>query len=352
MHMNIVKIKFAFLLFCFFAFLIASGARAQTSDEIPLAPADEQAITQQVIADTGFGDASLPSVDIIISASGEIGTTALLKAKTDNINNNNSLFEWYLDDKLQTFQSGRAKIEFAFRTAKTFHIVRLVVSENGQKLTENTVSVASFNVALAWHTDTFAPAEYEGKALPSVGSKVTIIAVPEIKNEKPEDLLYTWYLESESQVRGMVGEDEFSFTVTKNVTFVPIVVEVSTQSQSITVRGAVNIPIQRPTVVLYRSLGKESDGVSSSYPAALKPGESGYFYAKPYGFHTRNLDDLSYEWEFAGRNILGLPPDPHLLTLVIPKDSGAGLRMLTVIVSNPRFLGEDSGAQLQITITK
>ena len=348
--MCIAKTIQTITIFLTLALIAAGGVRAQTSDEIPLAPADEQAITQQVIADTGFGDASLPSMDIIISASGEIGTTALLKAKTDNINSNNSLFEWYLDDKLQTFQSGRAKIEFAFRTAKTFHIVRLVVSENGQKLTENTVSVASFNVALTWHTDTFAPAEYEGKTLPSVGSRVTIIAVPEIKNEKPEDLLYTWYLESESQVRGMVGEDEFSFTVTKNISFVPIVVEVSTQSQSITVRGAVNIPIQRPTVVLYRSLGKESDGVSSAYPATLKPGDVAYFYAKPYGFHTNNLDDLSYEWEFAGRNILGLPPDPHLLTLVIPKDSGAGSRMLTVIVSNPRFLGEDSGARMEVKI--
>ena len=350
MHMNIVKIKFAFLLFCFFAFLIASGARAQINEMPPLTQGDEQAITQQIIADTGFGDASLPSVDIIISASGEIGTTALLKAKTDNINNNNALFEWYLDDKLQTSQSGRAKTEFAFKTTKTFHIVRLAISENGKKITENTVSVASFNVALAWHTDTFAPAEYEGKTLPSVGSRVTVIAVPEIKNEKPEDLLYTWYLESESQVRGMVGEDEFSFIVTKNVTFVPIVVEVSTQSQSITVRGAINIPVQRPTVVLYRSLEKESDGVSSAYPAALKPGESGYFYAKPYGFHIRSLDDLSYEWEFAGRNILGLPPDPHLLTLVIPKDSGAGSRILNVAVSNPRFLGEDSGARMEVRI--
>ena len=84
--------------------LMAGGAQAQSLDEIPLAPVDEQAITQQIITDTGFGDASLPSVDIIISASGEIGVTALLKAKTDNVNNNNALFEWYLDDKLQTFQ--------------------------------------------------------------------------------------------------------------------------------------------------------------------------------------------------------------------------------------------------------
>jgi len=331
--------------------LMAGGAQTQSLDEIPLAPADEQAITQQIITDTGLADMSLPSVDIIIPTSGEIGTTALLKAGVDNININNALFEWYLDDKLQTFQSGRAKTNFAFRTAKTFHIVRLVISENGRKLTENTVSVASFNVALTWHAATFAPAEYEGKALPSVGSRVTVTAIPEIKNESPEDLLYTWYLESESQVRGAIGENEFSFMITKNVTFIPIVVEVSTQSQSITVRGAVNIPIQRPTVVLYRSLEKENDGVSSAYPAALKPGDVAYFYAKPYGFHVKSLDDLSYEWEFAGRNILGFPPDPHLLTLVIPKDSGAGSRMLNVVISNPRFLGEDAGARMEVRIS-
>lgn len=327
--------------------MLAGLARAQTAaDQTPPTEAD---ITRQMATDAGLDNLAAPAVDINISSSGTIGSTALLKAKTDNINVNTSIFEWYLDDKLSALQSGKAKTEFSFITSKSFHIVRLVVSENGQKLTENTVSVASFNVTLTWHTDTFVPADYEGKALPSVGSRVTVTAVPEIRDEKPENLLYTWYLESESQVRGVVDEQEFSFNVNQNVTFIPIMVEVSTQSQSIMVRGAINIPIFRPSIILYHSLQKEESGLSGE-PISLKPDDRAYFYAKPFGFHVNSLDDLSYEWEFAGHTILGLPPDPHLLTLIIPKDSSAGAMMLNIGVSNPAFLGEDAGARMEVAI--
>src|SRR3989304_7321576 len=47
---NTTKLIVLLLVLLFFA----NGARAQTSDEIPLTPADEQAITQKIIADTGF----------------------------------------------------------------------------------------------------------------------------------------------------------------------------------------------------------------------------------------------------------------------------------------------------------
>lgn len=335
---------FGVILIVFFFTLIGS-AYAQFDGATPI-PTEEQAFTEQIVIDAGLGDVSAPSVDIIISSSGAIGNTALLKAKTDNINVNASIFEWYLDDKLAPFQSGKAKTEFSFRTSKMFHIVRLVISENGQKLTENTVSVMSFNVTLAWHTNTFTPADYEGKAMPSVGSRVTVVAVPEIRNENPDDLLYTWYVDAESEIRGAVGEQEFSFNVRKNVNFVSIMVEVSTQSQSITVKGAINVPVQRPLVVL-RRVKQDPTGLTS----ALRPGEKADFYAQPFYFHINSLDELSYEWNFAGMSILGIPPDPNLLTLSIPKDSGAGSRPLTVTVSNPRFLGEDASARMEVSIS-
>src|SRR3990172_7596346 len=79
-----------------------------------------------------------------------------------------------------------------------------------------------------------------------------IHAIPEIRNEDPENLIYTWYVNSESQVRGVLGEQTFSFLVTKNVTFIPVMVEVSNLSQSVTVRKGISIPIIRPPLTLYQ----------------------------------------------------------------------------------------------------
>lgn len=346
---NLYKNIFSFISLALFCAFGAGLTRAQTT-ETPTIPM-EQVITRQVADDIGLNDLSAPVVDIIVSSSGTIGNTAILKAKTDNINANSALFEWYLDDKLAVSQSGRSKMEFSFRTTKIFHIVRLVISENGQKLTENTVSVASFNVVLTWHTDTFVPADYEGKAIPSVGSRVTVVATPEIRDEKPDDLLYTWYIDAESEIRGAIGEQEFSFNIRKNVNFVSVIVEVSTQSQSIMVREAINVPVIRPFLVIYNSAEKENGGLPKG-SIALKPSDKTYFYAQPFYFHINSLDDLTYEWNFAGYSVLGAPPDPNLLTLTIPKDSGTGARILQVGASNPALLGEDAGARVEIRITQ
>ncbi|MBI1755095.1 hypothetical protein HYR65_02315, partial [Candidatus Azambacteria bacterium] len=211
---------------------LSGGAHAQNAGVLPSA----QDVSAQAASDLNLDEFSAPSVDLVVSASGKMGTGASLAAKTTNIDDNAATFEWYLDDELAPSLVGRAKTAFSFTTSKPSHLVRVVVSINNKKVAENTAAIHSFNVALAWHTDTFVPAEYEGRALPIVGSRVTVSALPEIKNEQPEDLLYTWYVDAESRVRNVVGEQDFTFTVTKNVRFVSIIVEVSNQGQSITVR--------------------------------------------------------------------------------------------------------------------
>ena len=146
-------------------------------------------------------------------------------------------------------QSGRARTSFSFTTTKPFHVVRLSLIENGKKITENTVSVASFNVSLLWRTNTFVPADYEGKALPAVGSTISLTAFPEIKGESPDDLLYTWSVNAESKVRNVLGEQEFSFTVTKNTSSVLFRL-VSTLNQSFTASKALNISLAKPHILL------------------------------------------------------------------------------------------------------
>ncbi len=217
--------------------------------------------------------------------------------------------------------------------------MRLVISADGKKIAENTVSVNSFNVALVWSTDTFVPGSYDAKALPSVGSRVAVAALPEIRNEKPEDLLYTWYLDAESRVRNVIGEQEFVFTITKNVTSVSIIVEVSNLSQSLSVRSAINIPVVRPTVAL-----------SPGAPVFTVPGARTTLRATPLYFHVASMNELLFEWGFGGQSTLGVPPDPHVLTLIIPKESGTGTQMLTLTATNQRVLGEDARAEVEINV--
>lgn len=306
-------------------------ARAQT--DIPDIP------EQIDVPNLGLNEFSAPSVELLSSPGGAIGSVVSVTAKTANINDNFVSFDWYLDDQPMLTQSGRARTSFSFTTTKPFHVVRLSVIEDGKKIAENTVSVASFNVSLLWRTNTFVPADYEGKALPIVGSTISLTAFPEIKGESPDDLLYTWSVNAESQVRNILGEQEFSFTVTKNVSSVFVSVEVSTLNQSFTASKALNISLVKPQILL-----------DTPPFLFLVPGGKTDVNAQPYYFNIANAADLRYTWSFGAKSMLGIPPDPNTLTLSIPLDSNTGSQMLHVIAENLKIPGETGRTSLEVTI--
>ncbi len=326
-----------------FTFVLFTDVNAQIDTETPVIPS-----AQDISNSLNLDQFSAPSVDIIISASGVIGTTAALSAKTNNISDNASDFQWYLDDRLLSLQSGRARATFSFTTTKQLHVVRLVVTESGQIVTQNSVSISSFSVSLVWSANTFIPAEYEGKALPIVGSTITLTAIPDIRGENPEDLLYTWYVNSESRVRSVANEQSLIFHITRNVLFVPVVVEVSNASQSIMVRQAVNIPVMRPSVVLYHADENSTTLFSGAF--SLSPGEKANVYAQPYYFHIQQASDLLYHWRFANTNAEGELPDPNILNLSVPENSGLGETTLSVFVENRAIPGEQTKTGLPVTI--
>ena len=305
-------------------------ARAQ---EIPAIPE----LTD--IPDLGFDEFSAPSVELLASPGGAVGTVVAVTAKTANINDNFVSFDWYLDDQPMLAQSGRARTSFSFTTTKPFHAVRLSIIEDGKKITENTVSVSSFNVSLLWRTNTFVPADYEGKALPVVGSTISLTAFPEIKGESPENLLYTWSVNAESQVRNILGEQEFSFTIMKNTSSVFVSVEVSTLNQSFTASKALNISLAKPQILL-----------DTPPFLFLVPGGKIDLSAQPYYFNIASAADLRYNWSFGAKSILGIPPDPNMLTLAIPSDSQTGSQTLHVVAENLRTPGETGRTSIEVTI--
>ena len=313
-------IEILFLLFVFF--ITAGSAHAQTD-----------------IPDLGLDEFSAPSVELIAPSGGALGSFVSVVAKTANIDDNFVSFNWYLDDQPMLAKSGRARTGFSFTTTKPFHVVRLSIIEDGEKIAENTASVVSSAVSLVWRTNTFVPADYEGKALPIVGSTITLTAFPEVKGESPDNLLYTWSVDAESRVRNILGEQEFSFTVMKNVSSIFISVEVSTLNQSVTITKALNISLAKPHVLL-----------NAGPFLFLTPGEKIDLGAQPYYFNIASTAYLQYEWSFGGKSALGIPPNPNALTLAIPTDSNTGSQMLQVVAENRRTPGETGRASLEVNI--
>lgn len=336
---------FLFLILIVFCAISLNASFAQQAYDV-----DETALTQQAVDDLNT-ELSAPKITLRVSASGRIGTAASVSASIENINISSTDFMWYLDDILDQRQSGKSKTELSFITTRENHIVRVVAMEGNEKITENSIAVNSYNVSLVWYADTYIPPEYEGKALPSRGSRITVTAIPDIKGYSPDQLLYTWYLEAESRVRGAAGEQEFSFVVMNETDFIPVFVEVSNPSGAITVMQAVSIPVVQPSVLIYHQQYQPSVEVATM-EISLNPGQAVDLHAQPFNFHITNLNSLDYVWKFIGKESAGLLPDPNILTLTIPKDSAVGSRDLSLLTSNKTVITERADSLLTVNIIR
>jgi len=339
LKVNIVALMAMFFVFGFLA-VAGNFANAQLSEQ------DIQNTTNDI-----QNTASIPSVDLDVSSSGRVGESVTVSAYTSNINDQISQFLWYLDDELDQTKSGVAKNTFTFITKKSNHVVRVVVMQDNKKIAENSILVSSYSVSLVWSANTYVPPEYEGKALPVRGSQITVTAIPNIKGFDPSELVYTWYLNADSKLRNIMGQDEFSFPVSISADSFLVFVDVSTPSGAVTVRQTLNIPVVRPSVLIYQ---KRSAGMSESASSNIfiSPGETQNFIAKPYNFKAGNSLDFDYIWEFVNKTTEGLRKNPETLVLKIPDDSGYGQRYLTVTASNLKNSSERAQKDISVNIIK
>jgi len=310
---------------------------------------DEKNLSENAISSLET-ELSKPTVELDVLSNGRVGQSVKISAYTTNIVNETSDFLWYIDDVFDQKNSGKAKSDISFITTKENHVVRLVIEENNQKITENSILVNSYDIAMTWYADTYVPPEYPGKAMPSRESRVTVTAIPNIKGYEAKDLLYTWYLDAESRVRSVLGEQEFSFIVTKNTDSLSVLVEVSNLSGSVLVEKAILIPIVRPSVVIYHK-NSEKETETALSEISILPGGSVNLTAKPFNFQAKRIADFDYLWKFIGKEVRSKKTKPNILTLAIPKNSFFGNRELTVNVSNRKIFKEIAASVLTVKIT-
>ena len=296
-------------------------------------------------------DSLIPSVELNASSSGVLGDTVNISTYTSNIDTSTAEFLWYIDDVFIGSKSGKGKTDFDFVTSRENHVVRLTIMNKNERITENAIFVSSYNVSMTWSTDTYTPPGYEGKALPSRKSRVTVTAIPEIAGYDSDELLYTWYLDGSSRVRGVVGRDDFSFPITGSIDEISVFVEVSNPARSITVTQAVIIPVVRPSVLIY-SKKSERQAETAISRISVSPGDLKNLIAKPFNFRARNMIDFDYIWEFMGVRKMGERGYPNLLTLSIPENSGYGKRYLKLETANRNIASERATIELTIEITK
>ncbi len=209
----------------------------------------------------------------------------------------------------------------------------------------------NFVVDVVWGTNTFIPADYEGKALPTKGSVLELIALTPTQNRA--NLEFSWSINDSSSWGGgankvSIGNNTFTFQtedVIPNFTH-KIELEVRNIYNDLTSRVFIEVPTVSPSVILYedeRFVGEE---------VVSKPGEVKTIEAKPFYFNVSSLSELFFSWMFDGKRV-SVDKNSNALNLNISSETATKIRKrLSLGVENRGNLGERGGASTSLYITK
>lgn len=156
--------------------------------------------------------------------------------------------------------------------------------------TEEEINLKTFE--LFWSTDTYAPFGYQGRALPTKGSLVTVEAYLDISGGDPKNLKYSWFLDDIFQEsKSGYGQDNFKFYIRRlNGASHTVLLKIFNESRSFLVEKSITIPITIPEIVVHGDFNVIADKKTS-------------FLALPYFFNIKSLKDLEFEWTLGDKSV-------------------------------------------------
>jgi len=201
-------------------------------------------------------------------------------------------------------------------------------------------------LALYWWADTATPYWYRGKALPSRGSSISVMALTTTAD--PAELIYQWRenLALNQRASGP-GQETFTFTLQLAIKR-RIDVTVRDLDQTVELRATTDITPVAPEAGLYavrplRGVAYERALTDFAGPA----GEPYDFRAVPFFFPVERVSALTYRWTFNGQEIKGEFDTPWLFTIRSNPGEVSLANRLAVEVADPARGGARAGSSLQ-----
>lgn len=214
---------------------------------------------------------------------------------------NRSYITWLVNGVIRS--RGLGTKNFNFTTGDVGEETELsvkVLASNGSEITK-TYNFSSAEIDMLWKAQTYTPHAYKGKALPSFGSAITVVAVPNFGSGTRYDsseLIYNWSLDyGQYPDRSGVGRDSFVFNSDTVSDFNLVQVEVSSFDGKFRATGSVRIESTKPEIIFYEDHALEGVFYGEAIKNELTAGGSQISVrAEPYFFSKEDLGVLSYVW--------------------------------------------------------
>jgi hypothetical protein len=200
------------------------------------------------------------------------------------------------------------------------------------------ISINRFD--LIWSADTYTPFDYQGRNLPTIGSKIIVDAVISASSGNIKSLKYSWFLEDIFQKsKSGYGKDSFYFYVQQRPGgYHTVRVQVFNDDRTIFEEKTIKIPVTEPEIVVY-SLGNNSHFSNQANKNSIDVfNDKLSLIVKPYFFSINKLTDLTFKWTLGSQEpIISSDYDASVLDLTIANANKYEAESnLWIDVSNPQ----------------
>lgn len=200
--------------------------------------------------------------------------------------------------------------------------------------------VQAADVTLTWSADTYVPPAYPGRALPSRGSSVEVIAHLE-SGSNPNSLIYKWTLDNRTALIGL-GEEVLQFRMSeRSAEGHKVRLEVYALD-NITLVASSNLLTIRPAEP---EIAIETDSI------IVTPNQAVEFTAHPYFFNITHPDELNYNWSFEGLSPERSGHEQDTFILRIGSVTESIQQVLEVWVAHPRQALQRASTKLALWLT-
>lgn len=261
------------------------------------------------------------------------GENITLTVDTPTFDKNAATYTWTLNGKTLIDQSGLGRRGITAQAGEVGSSIKVSVTAtepNGAQHS-TTLSVPVADLIITWTAQTSIPKWYKGKALPSAGAKVRLVAMPTFVANgtviPPSQLMYTWLIDGNPFTSG-AGMQVVEVNASKIPLMSPVVyllVEDNTKKISKDIR--VGVFAQTPQVLAYQTFPLGGIEPRTALSSMMVPNQGlvdiqlePFYFPKP-------KKDLAYAWTVNGIQLQGQPGAPYILTIdpAGVKNSHAGI---------------------------
>lgn len=232
----------------------------------------------------------------------EAGDSISVTVSSFDIDVNKSEISWYKDGKFE--KKGVGMKNFSFIVGSSGNIIKASVKTNKSNF-EQSIKINPSPIDVLWEVvGGYEPPFYKGKVSPIKGSRIKVVAIPQIKNEKgfvPDSgtFVYAWKKDG-SNFTGQSGYGLNSFLYSPGILDKQNTIEVSASGISRSLSKSINITPSSSEIHFY----EYSTAYGPMYNRAIKT-EQVFdrrrlnIIAEPYFIFTKNINDglLKTAWQ-------------------------------------------------------